>query len=268
MQGSQIPRIMYSCYSQLNREGENFIDEHVFSYVIAGIHKVFLNGKTYTYHEGDFRFFSRNQLAKFVKIPPTGGEFNSISVRMDRTTLVNFSAEHNIRKAHPYHGENAVLLEPNDLLHNYINSLKPYFDDAGQKNKALTTMKVKEAIMILLETDPALKNLLFDFSEPGKADLISYMNQNYKFNVNIERFAYLTRRSLATFKRDFKQASNVPPHTWLLQKRLEEAHRLLSQNGLTVSEVYQEVGFIDITHFSYAFKKAYGIAPSMLNHSD
>jgi len=198
MQGGQIPRIMYSCYSQLNREGENFIDEHVFSYVIAGIHKVFLNGKTYTYHEGDFRFFSRNQLAKFIKIPPTGGEFNSISVRMDRTTLVNFSAEHNIRKVHPYHGENAVLLKPNDLLHNYINSLKPYFDHAGQKNKALTTMKVKEAIMILLETDPALKNVLFDFSEPGKVDLISYMNQNYKFNINIERFAYLTGRSMAT----------------------------------------------------------------------
>jgi len=67
---------------------------------------------------------------------------------------------------------------------------------------------------------------------------------------------------------DFRKGFNVPLHTWLLQKRLEEAHRLLSQKGLTVSEVYQEVGFIDITHFSYAFKKAYGIAPSMLNHSD
>jgi len=64
------------------------------------------------------------------------------------------------------------LLKPNDLLHNYIKSLTPYFDHAGQKNKALTTMKVKEAIMILLETEPALKNILFDFNEPGKADLV------------------------------------------------------------------------------------------------
>ena len=30
------PRIMYSCYFKLSREGEQFIPEHVFSYIKSG----------------------------------------------------------------------------------------------------------------------------------------------------------------------------------------------------------------------------------------
>ncbi len=31
------------------------------------------------------------------------------------------------------------------------------------------------------------------------------MNEHYRFNVDLPRFAYLTGRSLATFKRDFEK---------------------------------------------------------------
>ena len=37
---------------------------------------------------------------------------------------------------------------------------------------------------------------------------------------------------------------------------------LIKRKGLKVSDVYMEVGFKDFSHFSFAFKKAYGIAPS------
>jgi len=129
----------------------------------------------------------------------------------------------------------------------------------------LTMLKVKEAVMILLQINPELKNALFDFNEPGKIDLEAYMSKNYKFNVDISRFAYLTGRSLATFKRDFERIFNTTPNRWLQQKRLNDAHYLLKEKGFKVSEVYLEVGFKDFSHFSFAFKKAFGIAPSKLS---
>jgi len=127
---------------------------------------------------------------------------------------------------------------------------------------ALTLHKVKEAVMILLETNPELKNILFDFSEPGKIDLEAFMAQNYRFNVDLNRFAYLTGRSLATFKRDFERIFNISPNRWIQQQRLKDAYFLIKEKKHKVSDVYMDVGFKDLSHFSFAFKKAYGVAPS------
>ena len=90
------------------------------------------------------------------------------------------------------------------------------------------------------------------------------MNRNFKFNVNIERFAYLTGRSLSAFKRDFKTTFNTTPNHWLVQKRLLEAHFLMDKENKKPSEIYLDLGFEDLSHFSYAFKKLFNYTPTEL----
>ena len=259
------PDILYSCYANTSREGEQFIEDHVFSYIITGNTDMFVNGKTYTFSTGDYRFLAKNQLAKFTKHASKYKQFKTISIRIDKATLISISEEYHVKSGNAYTGDSIVLLTPNDLFTNFINSLAPYMDGSHYDNPIFTQLKVKEAVMILLQTNPQLQQLLFDFSEPGKIDLAAYMNQNYKFNVDIRRFAYLTGRSLATFKRDFEKVFGTSPNRWLQQKRLNDAYYLIKEKGKRVSDVYMDVGFKDFSHFSYAFKKAFGISPSALS---
>jgi len=260
----RIPHILYSCYSRKSTEGEQFIADHVFSYMLAGSSDVIHGNKRYFFKEGDFRFFRKNQLSRYIKYPPEGGEYKAISVLMDEGTLRNISEEHNLHPSGQYRGETVLTLKPNNLFHNYISSLTPYLNRTDDFNSAITTIKVKEAVMILLETNPLLKDVLFDFSEPGKIDLEAYMNSHYKHNVGIDRFAYLTGRSLASFKRDFEKIFDTSPNRWIQQKRLTDAWYLIKEKGWKSSDVYLEVGFKDFSHFSFAFKKAFGVAPSKL----
>ena len=261
----RFPHILYSCYSRKSSEGEQFIPEHVFGYLISGSSEIYVGGNSYLFKEGEYRFFRRNQLSRYTKFPPPGGEYRSISIFMDQDTLHEMSEELNLHASRPYTGENAFRLSPHPLLTNYIDSITPYLGGINDINKVLTTLKVKEAIMILLHTHPFLKDLLFDFSEPGKIDLEGYMNEHYKFNVDLSRFAYLTGRSLATFKRDFEKIFHTSPKRWLMQRRLKEAYYLIREKGRKTSDVYLEVGFEDFSHFSYAFKKAFGITPSSVS---
>jgi len=39
---------------------------------------------------------------------------------------------------------------------------------------------------------------------------------------------------------------------------------LIKEKGSKPSDVYLEVGFEDLSHFSYAFKNAFGVAPSKI----
>ena len=256
------PRILQSCYVNISRSGEHFVPNHTLSYVVNGRNDIYLNGNTYSFGEGGFRFTAKNQLAKFTKYPGADGAFKSVSVVIDQNTLRSISEEYHLHRQKAYTGETLLSLKPVPLLLNFIASLDPYLNGSGELNAMITQLKVKEAAMILLETHPNLRDLLFDFDPPGKIDLKAYMTQHYKFNVSLERFAYLTGRSLATFKRDFQEAFHTPPGKWLQEQRLKEAYYLLKEQGRKVSDVYLDAGFRDLSHFSFVFKKVYGIAPS------
>ncbi|WP_148230661.1 helix-turn-helix domain-containing protein [Chitinophaga pinensis] len=90
------------------------------------------------------------------------------------------------------------------------------------------------------------------------------MSHNYKYNIPLLSFGKLTGRSLSTFKRDFTKIFDTTPEKWLQKKRLEQAHYLILKKKQRPSDIYLEVGFENLSHFSFAFKKQYGMTPTEL----
>lgn len=259
------PSILYSCYHSRSREGEQFIPEHTLSYQLAGILTTFDGAREQVFRPGDLRLSKRNHLLKFNKQPPETGEFKTLAITLDQDTLRSISREHGYHAPrHAASAEAIVKLEMTPLFQSYFDSLQPYEQLAEPGNEALLNLKVREAVLLLLRTAPALHDVLFDFADPGKIDLEAFMSRNFHFNVQLHRFAYLTGRSLATFKRDFEKIFQLSPSRWLQQRRLQEAHYLIKEKGKAPSEAYLEVGFEDLSHFSFAFKKMFGVAPSRI----
>ncbi|QEC42886.1 helix-turn-helix domain-containing protein [Pseudobacter ginsenosidimutans] len=256
----------YSCYVARSREGEQFVPEHVFSYQLSGILTVNTGVKEYVFREGDFRFIKRNQLIKFNKQPAPDGVFEAVSIYFDQELLKQFSLEYGYNTDSGGNGkvDTVTELKKEALYKSFVDSLLPYLQGNQLINQQLQTLKLREALLILLQSQPSLARLLFDFQEPGKIDLEEFMNRNFHFNVQLKRFAYLTGRSLATFKRDFEHIFHISPSKWLLQRRLQEAHYLIREKGKAPGEVYLETGFEDLSHFSFAFKKQYGVPPSQV----
>jgi AraC family transcriptional regulator, exoenzyme S synthesis regulatory protein ExsA len=264
MQSKQPSPIAYSCYVTRSREGEQFISEYVFSYQVSGTMIMNDGNREYIFNPGDFRFGRRNHLVKFTKLPPEGGEFQSFSVHFDQPFLRNFSMEAGYKAEAPVNGNAVIALKPHPLYKNYFDSLSPYMQLDGEEDAGLVALKLREAILLLLKVNPEMKDILFDFSEPGKIDLEAFMNRNFHFNVDLSRFAYLTGRSLATFKRDFEKLFHLTPSRWLQQRRLQEAYFLIKEKGKTASDIYLDLGFEDLSHFSFAFKKQFGAAPTKI----
>ena len=151
---------------------------------------------------------------------------------------------------------------------NFLESLQLYYNNEGKISSSFADLKREELLLLLLQSNPNLAHFLFDFGVPQTIDLESFMNKNFRFNVAIQRFAFLTGRSLTRFKQDFKKTFNETPGRWLIQKRLKEAYFLIDKKGRRASEVYLEVGFEDLSHFSFAFKKMFGFSPRQLSEQD
>ena len=152
----------------------------------------------------------------------------------------------------------------NKIIPGFVRSLKHYSDDSGKLADVFADVKHEELLIILLQHQPELAGILFDYGTPGKISLEKFMNNNFKFNVSLLRLAFLTGRSLSAFKRDFKAAFNETPSRWLMRKRLQEAYFLIDKKSQRPSDVYLDLGFRDLSHFSFAFKNQFGLAPSEL----
>lgn len=254
------PRIMLNTYSGAIIEGEAFVADHVFSYILQGQHDVWLGDEKYAFREGDFRFFRRNQLTKYVK-STADGSFRSVSVHIDQFTLREMSDEYGLTTDERHPAIAPLLVQPDNLLQSFVSSLLPYLQQPVWDERILS-LKTKELVLLLIRNNDAFRQALFDFSEPGKIDLEAFMNSHYRYNVPMDKFAFLSGRSLSGFKRDFEKLFHTSPGRWLLQRRLEAARFLIEERREKPSEVYLDLGFEDLSHFSFAYKKAFGHAPS------
>jgi AraC-like DNA-binding protein len=246
------------------RGNEQLVPEHTLGYLVSGESHFYSNFGTVVAKAGMMGLMRRNTLLKSVKIPPPGGEFRSVNILFDSAFLRRYSVENGIGPIGRYTGEPMRELRFDPFIKGYFDSLLPYFNHPGPLSDNMAEIKTREAIELLLQHDPALRDFLFDFSEPYKIDLEAFMNQNYMYNITSAQFARLTGRSLAGFKRDFQKIFKTPPSQWLLRKRLAEAYYQIREKGHKPVDVYLNVGFENLSHFSYSFKKEFGVAPSML----
>lgn len=60
----------------------------------------------------------------------------------------------------------------------------------------------------------------------------------------------------------FKKMKGISINQYLTQSRLRAARELLSETGLTLTEIAERVGYNDIFYFSKVFKRHYGVSPS------
>lgn len=253
-----------ACYVTPSLSTEQFVPDHCFMYLIAGSMLAYDGSKEYKIKPGDYGIARRNHLAKYTKVPDNGA-FKKIYILFEQDFLKEFRETYTFKTEDKKTTDGIVPLKQHALVKHFIESLTPYFNEKGTIDTPFLNVKRSELLLILLKTNPELANILFDFSNPEKIDLEAFMNRNFRFNVSIERFAYLTGRSLSAFKRDFEKIFRATPSHWLVQKRLEEAYHLISNEHKRPSDIYLDLGFEDLSHFSFAFKKLFGHAPTQLN---
>lgn len=252
-----------SCYIGPEISPEQFIPEHFFIYLAKGSMIGYDGNKKYALKPGDYCIVRKNHLARYNK-EKDNGQFEKVVIVFDEPFLRESKKNHNWTNTIFQSQETFILLKKDELIPNFIRSLMPYYNGAGKIDETFSKVKREELLLILLQTNPELASVFFDFGIPEKIDLEAYMIRNYKFNVSMERFAYLTGRSLSAFKRDFKKTFHETPSHWLVQKRLQEAHFQIEKQKQNPIDIYLDLGFEDLSHFSFAFKKMFGIAPSQL----
>lgn len=261
------PEIKLSCYDDKLFKSDLMFDDHMLIWFISGETKIIQADTSFYFKTGDIFLIPRNLLATIINYPKNGLPHKTVVMHLSTERLKKFYEKIDTGKRIAPK-EKIYSFSNHPLLESCMTSLIPYFDLEGEFPENIASLKITEAISILRAIDKGVDSVLANFDEPGKIDLIHFMERNFMFNMPMEKLGYLTGRSLSTFHRDFKKLFHTTPQKWLTKKRLELAYHQLTVKDKKPTEVYLEVGFEDLSHFSFAFKNQYGVSPThiTLNH--
>jgi transcriptional regulator GlxA family with amidase domain len=83
-------------------------------------------------------------------------------------------------------------------------------------------------------------------------------------NWTIQRLSHVSHVSEAHFARSFKQAFGIPPHRYLLTRRIERATALLRDTDLSITEIAFDPGWASLGTFGRTFRDITGESPGTI----
>jgi AraC family transcriptional regulator, exoenzyme S synthesis regulatory protein ExsA len=258
------PEIKLSCYEDKLFKTELMFEHHMLIWFISGETKIIQAGASYVFGPGDIFLIPRNLLCTIINYPKDGLPHKTVAMHLSLEKLQEYYANQKVT-ARLAVADKIHFFKDHPLLHSCLSSLIPYFDLKDPFPETLASLKIMEAITILRTIDKNIDSILANFETPGKIDLAKFMESHFMFNLPLEKFGYLTGRSLSTFNRDFRKTFNATPQKWLTKKRLELAHYHITEHAKRPVDIYLEVGFEDLSHFSFAFKKQFGYIPTAVS---
>ena len=95
---------------------------------------------------------------------------------------------------------------------------------------------------------------------PALARVRDFLHGNFATAISADDVARVAGMSRFHVSRQFRRAFGLPPHAYLLRRRLDAARHLLAA-GEDAASVAASVGFADQSHLIKRFKGAYGITP-------
>ncbi|KAI7266586.1 hypothetical protein KC345_g8139 [Hortaea werneckii] len=257
--------VIESCTHNHGSQGILFLEHHLLLFVLKGNYTIRYAGLEHVVQENQMVLLHKSIAIEYEKSGQSGNGylleymmfFLKDELLKEFITMLDMSV---VQPAEPV----AVSIQPLDeRLSKYLESLKPYFAEPEQIEDGLVRIKLLELLYDVANANPEFMRQLLQLKQQTRADIPAVMEENLLNPVSLSDLAYLTGRSLSSFKRDFQSIYNTPPSKWIRQRRLDKAQELLQHKSMSVTDVCYMTGFESVAHFSKVFKDRFGFPPTV-----
>src|SRR5688572_13242679 len=261
--------IIHKQLSEPVLQKEGYVSTHAITLVLKGV----LRAET---DEGVAKQVNENEMIFLPKgiytisdILPKNGVFEAVVFFFDEELIATFinSTNLKLKKDKPVA---PIIFNYTSEIRVFTESLLAIYTKKEFSARKLTNTKLLELLHIISVSrqNDCLLHALSTLHNRERKSLKEFMNSNFSKPLSISDYAYLTGRSLSSFRRDFISQFRISPKQWLIEKRLEKARSLLSNHHTTISQIALESGYEDTSHFIKVFHKKYGISPKqfLLQH--
>lgn len=197
--------------------------------------------------------------------------FDCVNFHISRRALLALEEEIGPR---PFEGFNllpgADITDP--VVQGIVGSIVPMLNGRSDTNQ-LVLDYIGTGLLIHLAATYGAAPQASGFVRGGLTPLqlsraTSLLDANLDGRLNLTDIARECGLSPSYFARAFKVSTGMPPHKWLMDRRLDKAVDLLRNSALSIGEIARVCGFSDQAHFTRAFRAAKGMPPATWQKSE
>ncbi len=255
--------ILHKQLTEPTIDKEGYISNHVVSIILKGEQQL----RTYEdelirVKENEVLFIPRG-LYHISDFLPKEGQFESLLFFFDENILHDFLSNTTVTTFEPQAPPEHLKFSSQASLRFFANTMIQLYQGHQINGKPFLKLKTLELLHLIadLQEEQAFTHFLFQLTLPKKRNIKSFMERNFDKPLKVEDYAYMTGRSLSSFRRDFRHYYDTTPQQWLKNKRLEKALLLLAKEELSVTQLALQVGYENSSYFIQEFKKKVGLSP-------
>jgi AraC family transcriptional regulator len=94
--------------------------------------------------------------------------------------------------------------------------------------------------------------------------VVEYVEAHLDEDLSLPELAAVAGYSLSHFKPLFRQATGLPAHRFVMERRVERARLRLQEGRLSITQVALEAGFAHAGHMARCMKRVLGVSPSQI----
>ncbi|EGK00215.1 AraC family transcriptional regulator [Dysgonomonas gadei] len=256
--------VVESCTKAHNIKKVMFLQGHLLLFVLEGTFKIKLGEEHFEVNKNEMILLPKFRSIEAWKFgnPENNYAFESMMFFIKDDFLLDFLKSENLRLFKDREPAPVFVRPFKERLLKFLESIKPYFHDKEEININLYRIKMMELLYDLAQTDKKLLLQLIQLKSRQPTDIPKVIEENYLNPISLRELAYLSGRSLSSFRRDFEAIYHVSPGKWIQEKRMEKAKELLSVTEMTIADICYAIGYENISHFSRLFKSFWGHNPS------
>lgn len=257
----------YESITEISKQ-QVLLNKNTFSFLQKGTKEVFFDNSAHAIDNSQFLLMKSGHCLMTEKLSNESAHYRSVLFFFSDEEVFKFLRKFKLETSNSKQLYSIHSFNYDSFIKRFVESLLNISELSKSIQENILKTKLEEILLYLID----FKGVDFIYSLINNSD-----NQNQKFiqtiennrlnKLTIKELSFLSNMSVSTFKREFKKNFHSSPSKWFQDKRLEHSAFLLKNESKRPSDIFEEIGYENLSNFIQAFKSKFGVTPKQYQSS-
>jgi len=239
------------------------LNKNIFSFLQEGKKEVYFDNSSHAIDSSQFLLMKSGHCLMIEKLSNDSAIYRSLLFFFSTEAVFKFIRKFKLQKTRTRACNSTYPFKYDSFTKRFAESLvdiSKHQSDTFRQN--ILNSKFEEIMLYLVEQEGVdfLYNLTNN-NDNQTQKFIQTIESNQLNKLTLKELAFLSNMSVSTFKREFEKHFHSSPSKWFQEKRLEHSAFLLKNKSKRPSDIFEEIGYENLSNFIQAFKVKFGVTP-------